>query len=341
VSEELTLGRVTIGRGRPAVIVAEAACEHLGSLEVALRMVDAAREVGADVIKFQLHLAEEMIPGSIQFWGGSMDEVLERYNLGPDEQAALMRYCDEVGIQYLCTPFSAAAGEILDRLGVPGFKTGSGELTNLPMQRALARSGKPMIVSTGMAEWEEIDATVDALREEGARFMLTHCTSAYPPSYEEVNLGVIPQLRERYGVMVGHSDHTPDLPTALGAVALGVPLLEKHFTLDKRLRGPDWHVSLEPGDFRDLVDSVRKLEAALGTEKKVHADERVVRAWAHHSVVTVAPIAAGSVVTAESVAVKRPGTGIPAAKLDEVIGRVAARDVAADEPLRWDDLVPA
>src|SRR5207245_2363574 len=132
-TEGLSLGRVTVGRGRPVVVVAEAACEHLGSLEVAMRMVEAAKEAGADVIKFQLHVAAEMVPGSIRFWGGSMDDVLERYELGPEGHAALMRFCGEVGIQYLCSPFSAAAAEILDRLGIEAFKTGSGELTNLPM----------------------------------------------------------------------------------------------------------------------------------------------------------------------------------------------------------------
>ena len=143
MTEGLSLGRVSIGQGRPVVVIAEAACEHLGSLEVAMRMVDAAKAAGVDVIKFQLHVPEEMLPGSIQFWGGSMDDVLERYELGPEGHAALMRHCDEVGIQYLCTPFSARAVEILDGLGVAGFKTGSGELTNIPMQRTIARTGSP------------------------------------------------------------------------------------------------------------------------------------------------------------------------------------------------------
>ena len=338
MNEGLSLGRVSIGHGRPVVVIAEAACEHLGSLEVAMRMVDTARQAGVDVIKFQLHVPEEMIPGSIRFWGGSMDDVLARYELGPEGHAALLRHCEEVGIQYLCTPFSASAVGILDGLGVAGFKTGSGELTNIPMQRAIARTGKPVIVSTGMAELAEIDETVEALRAENARFMLTHCTSAYPPRYEEVNLRFIPVLAERYGVLVGHSDHTPDLWTALGAVAVGAVLVEKHFTLDRSLRGPDSHISLEPHELAQLVDGIRKLEAALGDEKRVHEDEAVVRAWAHHSVVAVHDVAAGERLAADDVAVKRPGTGIPAKHLDDVIGRVAARDIAADTSLHWEDL---
>jgi sialic acid synthase SpsE len=303
MTEGLTLGRVTVGHGQPVVVIAEAACEHLGSLERAMQLVDAARRAGANVVKFQLHVPEEMVPGSIRFWGGSMDEVLERYELGVDGHAALTRYCDEVGIQYLCTPFSAKAAEILDRLGVDGFKTGSGELTNLPMQRTIARTRKPLIVSTGMATIGEIDETVALHRAEGSQFMLTHCTSAYPPPYEEINLRFIPVLAERYGVLVGHSDHTPEPWTALGAVALGAPLIEKHLTLSRSLRGPDHPVSLEPDEFRQLVDAVRKLERALGAEKKVHEDEQVVRAWAHHSIVAARDIVAGETLDDGAIAV--------------------------------------
>jgi sialic acid synthase SpsE len=336
--DDLAIGRVVVGEGRPTVIVAEAACEHLGSLEVAKRMVDAAKEAGADVIKFQLHLPEEMLPGSIEFWGGSMDEVLERYNLDIDAQAELLAYCDEVSIQYLCTPFSAAAALLLDGIGAPAFKTGSGELTNVPMQRTMARTGRPMIVSTGMATLEEIDLTVAVLREEGATFMLTHCTSAYPPRYEQINLGVIATLRERYGALVGFSDHTPEPWTAVGAVALGAPLVEKHFTLDRDLKGPDWHVSLEPPELATLVDGIRKLEAALGDEKIVHPEEAVVRAWAHHSVISLVDIPAGATLGPDDIGVKRPGSGIPARHMEELYGAVAARDVPADTPLTWEDV---
>jgi N-acetylneuraminate synthase len=335
---EFRLGRVVAGEGHPAVVIVEAACEHLGSAEVAHRMVDAAAAAGADVIKFQLHLHEEMLPGSIQFWGGSMDEVVDRYNLTLDEHAALMRRCDDAGIQYLCTPFSAAAADLLDSIGVAGFKTGSGELTNVPMQRSIARKGKPMIVSTGMATLDEVGETVDALREEGADFALMNCTSAYPPSYDQVNLHVMDVLRDRFGVVVGHSDHTPDGPTTLAAVALGAPIVEKHFTLDRALRGPDSHISLEPAELAELVASIRKVEAALGGEKTIYPEEEVVRAWAHHSVTSVRDIAAGSVITAEDVTVKRPGGGIPAKHLEEIVGRTAARDVAASSLLQWDDL---
>ncbi len=301
-------------------------------------MVRAAKEAGADVVKFQLHLPEEMIPGSIEFWGGSMDDVLERWNIGVGGQARLKAYCDEIGIQYLCTPFSAAAAEQLEEILVDGYKTGSGEMTNLPMLRHIARTGKPMIVSTGMATVDEIAATVEALREEGADFMLMNCTSAYPPRYDQLHLRFIPRMRELFGTLVGHSDHTPELPSAIAAVALGAVAIEKHFTLDRQRGGPDRHVSLEPEELQALVTAIRSVEAALGEEKELYPEEEVVRAWAHHGVAAIRDIEAGSVIGAKDVAVKRPCRGIPARHLDEVVGRVAARAVARDTPVQWTDL---
>lgn len=338
MSEDITFGCITIGEDKPVVVIAEAACEHLGSLEVAKRMIDAAKEAGADIIKFQLHLPEEMIPGSIQFWGGSMDEIIEKYNFTAETHTELMAYCEEVGIQYLCTPFSAKAADILDDLGVLVFKTGSGELTNIPMLRHIAHKGKPMIVSTGMASVEEIDETVATLKEENARFVIMHCTSAYPPRYEQINLRFIPHLREQYGVMVGHSDHTPDMWTTLGAVVLGARVIEKHFTLDRSLKGPDHHVSLEPQEFGTMVQAIRKLEAALGSEKKVYPEEEPVRQWAHHSVVTLCDIPTGVAIQPEMLGVKRPGWGIPTKYLERVYGCKARCDISANSVLRWEDI---
>lgn len=337
MNQIISFGHIVISDDSPVVTIAEAACEHLGSVQVAKRMVDAAKEAGADIIKFQLHLSEEMIPGSVQFWAGSMDEVLAKLNLSIEEHRELILYCEEVGIQYLCTPFCAEAADVLDELGVTAFKTGSGEMTNIPMLRHIARVGKPMIVSTGMATIDEIGETVAALQDERAEFILTNCTSAYPPRYEQINLRFIPQLKEMFGVLVGHSDHTPDIWTALGAVAVGARVIEKHFTLDRALKGPDYHVSLEPQEFRTMVQAIRKLEAALGSEKRVHAEEEEVRDWAHHSVVTLRNIPEGTAVAAGMVGVKRPGRGIPAKHLEEMYGRITRRAIPANSLLRWED----
>jgi sialic acid synthase SpsE len=320
-------------------IIAEAACEHRGDFEEAKRLVRLAKEAGADIVKFQLHLPdEEMIPGSIRFWAGSMDEILSQVNLSPGAHRELMRYCEEVGIQYLCTPYCSAAADVLDTLGLQAFKLGSGEMTNLPMLRHIARKGKPMIVSTGMATTDEVEETITALRSENAKFMLMHCTSAYPPRYDQINLRFIPHLREKFDVLVGYSDHTPEIWTALGAVAVGAKVIEKHFTPDRALKGPDCHVSLEPQEFRTMVEAIRKLEAALGCEKRIYPEEETVRRWAHHSVVCLQDIPAGAVITPDMIGVKRPGSGVPAKHLEDFYGRIAQRNIPANSLLQWDDV---
>ncbi|MDA2918673.1 N-acetylneuraminate synthase family protein [Desulfobacterota bacterium AH_259_B03_O07] len=338
IKEGISVGRIVISEMDPVVIIAEAACEHRGDLGEAKRLVELANAAGADIVKFQFHLPDkEMIPGSIRFWAGSMDEVLAKVNLPPEAHKELMHHCEDVGIQYLCTPFCAAAAEVLDDLGVKAFKTGSGEMTNIPMLRHIARKGKPMIVSTGMATIEEIEETVSVLKEEGARFVLMHCTSAYPPRYDQINLRFISRLKEKFGVIVGYSDHTPDMWTALGAVVIGAKVIEKHFTLDRALKGPDYQVSLEPHEFRTMVEAIQKLEDALGSEKKIHPEEQPVREWAHHSVVSLCKIPAGSVINPKMVGVKRPGWGVPAKHLEEFHGRVAKKDIPANSLLRWED----
>lgn len=339
MKKEIRFGRILVGETSPVVIIAEAACEHQGDLDEAKRLVELAKQAGADIVKFQLHLPnEEMIPESIRFWAGSMDEVLARVNLPPEAHRVLVKYCKEVGIQYLCTPFCAKAADILDELGVEGFKIGSGEMTNIPMLRQIARKGKPMFVSTGMATLEEIRETVQALKEEGAEFVLMNCTSAYPPRYEEVNLGFIRRMKDLFDVLVGHSDHTSDIWAPLGAVVIGAKVIEKHLTPDRSLKGPDHFISLEPNEFRTMVEAIRKLEAALGSEKKVHASEEEVRRWAHHSVVSLCEIPAGAVITPEMVGVKRPGWGIPAKHLEQFYGRVYKRYIPANSLLRWEDI---
>ncbi len=279
-----------------------------------------------------------MLPRSIGFWAGSMDEVLERVNLPPEAHVELMQYCDQVGIQYLCTPFCAKAADVLEELGVQAFKVGSGEMTNIPMIRHIARKGKPMLVSTGMATLEEIRETVEVLKGGGVELVLMNCTSAYPPRYDEVSLGFIPRMREMFDVLIGHSDHTTDIWVPLGAVALGARVIEKHFTSDHSLKGPDHFISLDPVEFQHMVEGIRHLEGALGTDKRVTSSEEEVRRWAHHSVVSLRDIPAGTVISPVMVGVKRPGWGIPAKRLEEIFGRVAARNIRANSLLQWEDL---
>lgn len=343
MSAELRVGTRTIGAGHPTYVLAEACVNHNGDFEVALELVDSAAEAGADGVKFQLHYPEhEMlageVPGSSNFDKPLLD-ILRETHLTEDEHVALAERCHERGVDYLCTAYCREAADALAERGLPdAFKVGSGETTNHPLLRWIARHGKPMVVSTGMATLDEVDATVEVLRGTGVPFGITHCTSEYPPVYEDINLDLIPLYQERYGIVVGHSDHSPDITTALGAVALGAHLVEKHFTLDRNQEGPDHKVSIEPGELRELVRGTRIMEAARGSRKAVFDREREIRAWAHHSVVTLRPVAAGEAFGEENVWVKRPGTGIPAAELDRVLGRTATRDVPADALLSWEDV---
>jgi sialic acid synthase SpsE len=339
MSKPLKFGEVTIGEGFPAVTIAEAAVEHLGSLNVAMRMAEKAKDIGANFIKFQMHLpADEMIPDVIKFWGGSLDEILENYNLSLDDHRALIKYCNEIGIQYLCTPFCPTAVDVLDELGVVGFKTGSGEMTNFPLMERIAKTGKPVIVSTGMCTYEEVEETVNFLKAKNVQFMITNCTSIYPAPYETINLNLIPEYKKNFNILVGHSDHTPDIWTSLGAVALGAKVIEKHFTLNRAMKGPDFEVSLEPEEFKLMVEAIKKIDAALGAKKKLHGDEKNVRDWAHHSVVTLVDLPENSVLKSEVLSVKRPGRGIPAKHLGDILKYRTTKALPKDTILQWDDI---
>lgn len=337
----LEIGDRLVGDGHPCYVIAEACINHNGDVDTALRMVEEAHAAGADAVKFQVHyLDDEMLPDvpTSSNFSKPLRQVLEETNLTDDEHAALKERCEQLGIEYLCTAYCREAGDFLARLGISAFKTGSGEMTNHPFLRSLAQHGRPLLVSTGMAGQDEVDRTVDVLRETGAPFGIFHCTSEYPPRYEDINLGLIPRYKERYGVVVGHSDHTPNIYSALGAVAYGASLIEKHFTLDRTQPGADHAVSVEPTELSELVRGIRIIEAASGSEKRVFEQEEPIRAWAQHSVVTIAPVAAGDVLSERNVWVKRPGTGIPAADFDQVLGRTAARDLDANALVRLEDL---
>lgn len=338
----MTINGRNIGGGAPVYVIAEGCDNHMGDLEVAKEMCLRAKLAGADCIKFQHHLPdEEMLPDvpMTSNFDIPLYEFLKLHALTLDQHVELMAYCREIGIQYLCTPFSLKAAQELDEIGVDAFKIGSGEMDDIPTIRAIAALGKPMIVSTGMATMDEIRRTYDVLVESGIEFALMNCLSEYPPVYEDVNLGVLDQMAEAFPeAVIGHSDHTPDLYTCFAAVARGAKILEKHVILDKRTPGPDQSVSIDFDDLHHLADGTRKIEAALGCEKKVHESESGIREWAHRSVVALRPIAAGTVIEQDMVWGKRPGTGIPSWRMDEVVGRTAVRDIDANTLIAWEDL---
>jgi sialic acid synthase SpsE len=340
-STHITIGAREIGAGRPCFVIAEVGINHNGDMKLATELVDAAAAAGADAIKFQTHFPEhEMLKGgaTAAYVGESLFDLLTRTALSRDDHFTLRDRATQKGILFLSTPFSREAADFLATVGVPAYKTGSGELTHLPMQRHIARKGKPMIVSTGMSTPEEIDRTVQVIRSEGTPFALMHCTSTYPTPYEHVQLDCIGGLQKKYGVPVGFSDHTLGSFAAFAAVALGANLFEKHFTVSRSLPGPDQQGSMEPKDLEELVRGIRAIEQVRGAVKKIQPGEQDVRDMALHSVVSIRDIAEGATIGADDVWAKRPGTGIPARQLGEVVGRVAKRAIARDTLVAWDDL---
>lgn len=339
MGETVKIGSRLVGDGQPPYVIAEAAISHQGEIEIARRMTYIAHAMGCDAIKFQMHVLDnEMLrdtPISDNF-DESLYDTLEKTNLSIEQHEELKSLCESLGIDYLCTPFSAAAADILDEMGVIAFKTGSGELTNIPLQRHIASKGRPMIVSTGMALVEETAETVSALKETKIPLVLMHCVSAYPCPYNRVNLGNVPRYRKLFDVPVGLSDHSLGIYTALGAVALGACAIEKHYTLSKIQKGPDHAVSLEPSELGELVKGCRAVFEAGGEERDIFPEEQPIVAWARESVVSVKDIRKGTKIAEDMVWVKRPSPSkgaFPAKELDRVIGKTALVDISKDRQI--------
>lgn len=340
---EIIINNRKIGAGHPPYIIAEACDNHMGDLDVAKEMALQAKLAGADCVKYQHHLPdEEMLPDvpmSSNF-DIPLYEFLKLHALTLNQHIELKAYCDEIGITYLCTPFSYKAACELEEAGIAyAFKIGSGEMTDVPSLVRIASFGRPMIVSSGMCTLEELDRTYQALKATGVPLAFTNCLSEYPPVYEDVNLGVIKTMIDRYpDVVIGHSDHTPDLYTSYAAVAYGAAIIEKHVILNKLTPGPDQSVSIDFAELHALVDGCRKIHKAGGSEKKVNEKEEAIRAWAFRSIVSTQDIPAGTLITQEMIWSKRPGTGIPSWKMPEIIGRKTKTDIKCNTLLKEEDL---
>lgn len=331
-----------LGRGRPTLVIAEIGNNHDGSIRQAEALIDAAHDAGADAVKFQTHLAEaEMHPSTPTppHFDEPRMQFTKRMELTFDDHLRLKGHAEERGLLFFSSPFSVEAVELLERVDVPLHKIASGEVTNPPILEAVARTGKPVLISSGMSGLEELDRAIQIVRVGGCPIVVLQCTSNYPCPPELVNLRAMATLAERYGCPVGISDHTPDIWTSVAAVALGAVVVEKHFTLSKRLYGPDHKASLLPDEFARLVEGIRQVEVALGDGLKVR-DPALdpARATFEKSVVTRVTIPAGARIEATMLTTKRPGNGIPAVRLAEVIGRRAARPIEANSLVAEDDL---
>ena len=321
-------------------IVAEAGVNHNGSLETALRLVDAAAEAGVDAVKFQTFTADTIVSRSARkadYQMASTDasetqyEMLKRLELSDADHHALQDRCRARGVHFLSAAFDQDGVRYLDSLGLPVVKVPSGEITNLPYLKAVAACRKPVFLSTGMSTLEEIGAALEIIGK-GVEVTLLHCTTEYPCPFDNVNLRAMVSMREHFGLPVGYSDHTCGIEVAVAAVAMGASVIEKHFTLDRSMKGPDHRASIEPDALKRMVASIRNAERAMGNGVKAPmAVEMKNIAVVRKSIVAKVRIRQGEPLTVDNLTVKRPGTGISPMRWDEIVGTVAQRDYEPDD----------
>lgn len=324
------------------LIIAEAGVNHNGDLQIAKRLALTAKDCGADIVKFQTAKPQSLVSRYADMAeyqkeniGQEMSqlEMLKKLLLSYDEFVELADYCKEVGIQFLSTPFDIESVEFLQKLGCEIWKIPSGEVNNLPYLIAIAETHKNIILSTGMCTMEEVRAAYAVLKECGAgEIILLHCTTQYPTAYEEVNLRAMLSLQKEFGGEVGYSDHTNGIEVPIAAVAMGATVIEKHFTLDRNMDGPDHKVSLEPDELKQMVEAIRHIESALGTGIKEPASTEIQNiAIARKSIVAKRDIKVGELLSVENITTKRPGNGISPMQWYEVLGTRAKRDFGEDE----------
>jgi N,N'-diacetyllegionaminate synthase len=326
------------------LIIAEAGVNHNGDMKLAERLIDVAAESGADCVKFQTFSADRLVTAAARKAeyqaqstdsGESQYEMLRQLELTRAMHERLIAHCESRGIRFFSTAFDTRSADMLVELGVDSFKIPSGEITNLPYLRHVGRHGKPVILSTGMSRLGEIEAALEILTQAGtARELITvlHCNTEYPTPMRDVNLRAMCAIRDAFGVRVGYSDHTPGIEIAIAAVALGAVVIEKHFTIDKTLPGPDHKASLEPDELKAMVSSIRNIELALGDGiKRPSGSELKNIGVARKSIVAARRIECGEPFTVENLATKRPGTGLSPMLWDQLLGKMALRAYERDD----------
>lgn len=324
----------------PPVVIAEFGDSHFGHVGRAKKMCTMAKEAGADVAKFQHHIVEEEMLRDVPMSANMQEplwDFLSKNALSIDQHVDIALFCKDIGLDYLCTPFSLAAANELEKFISPSsYKIGSGELLDHPTIEAISRFGKPMILSTGMANLEEVDETYEFMSELQIDFALLSCTSGYPPEIRESNLGFQKMMAERYPkALIGSSDHFPGLEVTIASVAIGARIIEKHITDDTSEYGPDTNSSITFEQLKDLVNITNGIHHSLLSEKTIHPSEEVVRSWAHRSLVYLGDLSKGHVLTERDIWGKRPGTGIPSRFRSEVMGKKLSVSVTKNSLLQW------
>jgi len=337
-----------IGENGPCFVIAEAGMNHNGKLDLAKKLIDVAKEAEVDAVKFQTSKSEDVMTEQAEMpeyqkenLGATTSQLEMEKEIELEDSCfeELKRYCDEKGIMFLSTPHSPQAIDVLEPL-VPAFKVGSGDINNFPFLEKLAKKGKPIILSTGMSNLEEVGEAVKAIKEAGnEEIILLHCLTDYPADIGKVNLRAILTLRNTFKLLVGYSDHTLGITAPIAAVALGACVIEKHFTLDRNLPGPDHKASLEPEELKEMIKEIRNTEKAMGDGiKRPTEEEEEIKKVARKSIVAQNNIAKGEIIRQEMLAIKRPASGLASKELPKVIGKKAKRDIEKDELITLDIL---
>lgn len=347
---KIKIGNRLIGDEEPVFIIAEVGVNHNGDIGIAKKLVDIAEDAGADAVKFQVFKAEKVVIRNAEkakYQKETTDSeesqygMIKKLELTREAFKELSDYANKIGIMFLASPFDKESVDLLEEIDVPAFKVGSGELTNFPILKHIASKRKPIILSTGMATLIEIKEAIGIIKEQGVDdIIILHCITNYPVKIEDVNLRAIQTLRAAFKLPVGFSDHTLSITIPATAVALGACVIEKHFTLNRDLPGPDHRASLEPHELREMIKTVKDVEKALGNgTKKPTPEEEEIKKVARRSIVAKVEIPKGTVITDDMLDFKRPGVGIEPKYLNKVIGKRANRDIQPDELIHFRELV--
>ena len=342
---KIKIGDRCIGKEESCFIIAEAGVNHNGDIKLAKKLIDAAKDAGVDAVKFQTFEAENVVVKNAEkaeyqketTGDSSQYKMLKKLELTEHDFKELADYVKKKDIIFLSSPFDKKSVDLLDEINVPVFKIASGEITNFPLLKHIAGKGKPIILSTGMATLGEIEDALRVIREVDVDdVVLLHCVTSYPAKMEDVNLRVLETLKLAFKLPVGFSDHTLGITVPIAAVSLGAVVIEKHFTLDKNLPGPDHKASLEPDELKEMVVAIRDVEKALGDGIKIPTkEEEEIKKVARRSVVAKVDIPEGAIITEDMLDVKRPGTGIAPKYFDLVVGRKAKENIKKDEIMMW------
>lgn len=318
-------------------IIAEIAANHNGDMTLAKQLIESAKEAGCDCVKFQSWTKTSLMIKST--YDQELERTLDQYSMTEEKLWAMKKDCDQIGIDFACTPFSHSEVDLLVRIGVPFIKLSSTEITNIPLLQHAGKTGLPLVISTGMGTGAEIQEAIRAVEETGnRRIVLLHCVSLYPPKDEQMNINNIDWLCERFGYPTGFSDHTIGTAIPLAAVAKGACVIEKHFTLDRSLPGWDHKVSATPEEMKQIVEDSRRIRAALGNyERELSEEERDSRRLFRRSVVAAREITAGKVIEINDLDAKRPGTGLSPSRMKQIVGKTALRTIGCDELLSEED----